>query len=330
MNAAIDTYFKCSGRTDRLSAWKKILRWEASREQITRAANDPSLSGKKNTRAKGIATTLSREAEENIAEWVQELRSEGIPISKLLLKCKALEVASDVGLSTEQFKASPSWINGFIKRWKLSLRAKTRSGQQRLEEGEAALREFSDKINKIIDDEQIDEVYNAYQTGINYEYIPSHTINAQGEKTVWIRCSGHAKDRMTAMLLADTAGNKYPLFLILKTAESKCSTTVQDNLTRRQGFGPRVWPEIESLHERHPSRIFGNPTAWWNENISIEFLTYHFGHRRGKNMKKVILMWDAFSAHFSPRVVACAEALNVILEKIPPTFTWICQPADVA
>ncbi|RHY25603.1 hypothetical protein DYB25_012669 [Aphanomyces astaci] len=293
-------------------------------------ANNPATATHKNCRPARCATTLSSEDEEQIAQWVWDVRSEGIPVSKFLLQCKALEVAKDLGLTDTQFKARPSWISGFIKRWKLAMRAKTRSGQSNLEQGEAALAVFSNRIRQLVQTEAIDDIYNADQTGINFEYIPKHTIDRCGAKTVWIRCSGHEKDRMTAMLLADNKGTKYPLFLVLKSGASKVKATVIENLTKRNGFGPVVWPEVEELHERHASRLYGNPTAWWNGHISKEFLKYHFGYRKDKNMKKILLLWDDFSAHFSDDVVACAESLDVLLEKIPPTFTWICQPADVA
>lgn len=176
----------------------------------------------------------------------------------------------------------------------------------------------------------IDEIYNADETAINYEYVPDKTIDVKGTKNVWIKSSSHEKDRVSAMLLADSVGTKYPLFLVLKTPASIVKTTVIENLTHRNGFGVRLWKEIEELHERQPSRIFGNPSGWWNSQISIKFLQYHFGHRRNKNLKKILLMWDDFGAHFTSDVVAVAEELDTILEKIPPTFTWACQPADVA
>ncbi|RHY12969.1 hypothetical protein DYB25_007360 [Aphanomyces astaci] len=278
----------------------------------------------------GTATTLDFAAEENIANWVCQLRADGVPVSRLLLSCKALEIAKDIGLSAAQFKASLSWVAGFFRRWGMSMRAKTRSGQSNLEEGEAALDEFASNVKTIIERHGIEDIYNADQTGINYEYLPKETINSKGSKTVWIKCAGHEKDRMTAMVLADSKGTKYPLFLVLKSQQSKIKEVVQDNLTNRNGFGRQVWQDIEELHERHPSRIFGNPTAWWNSTISIAFLTYHFGHRQGQNVTKVLLLWDDFSAHFTDDVVAYADKVNVVLAKIPPTFTWICQPADVA
>ncbi|RHY20996.1 hypothetical protein DYB28_013445 [Aphanomyces astaci] len=43
-----------------------------------------------------------------------------------------------------------------------------------------------------------------------------------------------------------------------------------------------------------------------------------------------MLIWDDFSAHFTNEVTAYAVELNVVLERVPPNYTWICQPADVA
>ncbi|RHY13375.1 hypothetical protein DYB32_010930 [Aphanomyces invadans] len=330
MDCTLDTFFKGCQGVARRTAWKKILHWRKQRAHITKAATSAKTAKHRTTRAVGTATTLGHAAEENLANWIRQLRSDGIPVSRELLACKALEVAKDLQIEQNQFKASSSWVASFLRRWKYSTRAKTRSGQDNLAEGEKTLNAFSLHVKTVIEKYQIEDVFNADQTGINYEYLPKETIDAKGSKTVWVKCAGHEKDRITAMLLADIRGNKYPLFLVLKSPESKIKEVVQENLTARNGFGTRVWKEIEELHERHPSRIYGNPTAWWNGDISLAFLKYHFGHRRGKNLKHVLLLWDDFSAHFTEAVKAYAEEVNVVLERIPPTFTWICQPADVA
>ncbi|RHY83425.1 hypothetical protein DYB35_009403 [Aphanomyces astaci] len=329
-NSALDTYFPGLTGTPRKTAWKRIHRWEQNRAVLEAAAAEPSQQHKKSLRPAGTSSTLDVAAEEGLAAWVNELRSEGIPVTNLLLQLRALEVARDVGLTAIQFKASPSWINGFMKRWRFSMRSKSRSGQADLAQGQVALEAFGSRVRALVLEHGIESIYNADQTGINYEYIPKKTIDSLGAKTVWIKGSGHDKDRLSAMLLADSNGVKYPLFLVLKTGVSRIKGVVQDNLKHRNGFGCHVWEDIEELHERHPSRIYGNPTAWWNSLISIEFLTYHFGYRRGTACKPVLLLWDAFSAHSTPDVLALASELNVLLDTIPPTLTWICQPADVA
>jgi hypothetical protein len=39
----------------------------------------------------------------NIAQWVAELRQNGVPVSNLYLEYKAKEVAADLGLNSQQF-----------------------------------------------------------------------------------------------------------------------------------------------------------------------------------------------------------------------------------
>ena len=58
----------------------------------------------------------------------------------------------------------------------------------------------------------------------------------------------------------------------------------------------------------------------------MEFLKEHFGD----NNEKVILLLDDFSGHWTPEVIEQARALNIILMKVPPGCTAVCQPADVA
>ncbi|RHY63004.1 hypothetical protein DYB30_010998, partial [Aphanomyces astaci] len=79
--------------------------------------------------------------------------------------------------------------------------------------------------------------YNADQNGVFYEYLPKRTINAGGVKTVWVPCGGKDKERSTAMLLGDSEGNKYPLFIVLMQTKSTIATTLRANINDRNGFG---------------------------------------------------------------------------------------------
>ncbi|RHY88306.1 hypothetical protein DYB35_013420 [Aphanomyces astaci] len=258
MESAIDTFFPGVAGDKRTTVWKQILRWESQRDHITMACSKARTRDMRTLRKQGISTTLTCVAEENIAQWVSELREDGIPVSKTLLACKAMDVALEQGLAVNQFKASPSWMKGFMKRWGLAIRAKTRSGQANLADGEKALAEFKTSIRK---------------------------------------------DRVTAMILADSKGTKYPPFLVLKSKASTIKAVVQENITQRHGFGRQVWKEIEDLEANFPLQVYGNPSAWWNAGISLRFLDFHFGHRRGQAVDPVLLLWDDFSAHFTDEVI---------------------------
>ncbi|KAG6952141.1 hypothetical protein JG687_00013195 [Phytophthora cactorum] len=66
-------------------------------------------------------------------------------------------------------------------------------------------------------EQKISKVFNADQTGVNYNYVSTQTIAARGTKTVWGRCAGKSKERVTTMLLGDSDGNKLDPFLDFKT-----------------------------------------------------------------------------------------------------------------
>nr|CCA27689.1 AlNc14C633G12302 [Albugo laibachii Nc14] len=74
--------------------------------------------------------------------------------------------------------------------------------------------------------------------------------------------------------------------------------------------------------------IFGNKLAWWNESLHLRFLQHNFA-QRSDMQKEVLLLLDDFSGHWSAKVQAYAKEINVVLLKVPPQFTSVCQPADV-
>ncbi|KAE9350839.1 hypothetical protein PR003_g5181 [Phytophthora rubi] len=254
------------------------------------------------------------------------MRKDGCPVSSQMLEYKALEVAADEGLSPETFKACHSWRRRFMRRHKLSIRARTRQGQTTPEDAAIAKEKFSSEVRAAIIEHGISNVYNADQTGTNsnykgsrlsptvinascsvlavlFEYLPRKTVTTRGAKTVWVKCGSKDKVRATVMLLGDWHGNKYAPFVIFKCG---------------------VWaPSAARLS------YLRQPTAWWNSYISLQFLQYHFGYRDNMD-EKLLLLWDDFSGHWTPEVLDYAASINVILMKVPPRYTYVCQPADVA
>ncbi|RQM30795.1 hypothetical protein B5M09_010019, partial [Aphanomyces astaci] len=239
-----------------------------------------------------MAMTLPREYEEQLARWVNSMRQDGVPVTPQMIQIMALETAIDAGLDEASFAV---WIQKTLQ----AVVACPHQVRPRHVRG------------------RIGVIYNADQTGVNYEYLPTKALNVRGDHTVWIKCGGKMKDRATPMVMADSTGKKHPLFLVLKTAASTINAVVQENLTQRHGFGKQVWKDVQPLQDRFGC-IYGNPTAWWNSTISMDFLRYHFAGRPDRATKKVLLLWDDFSAHFTDEVVAVATELNVLLKKIPP------------
>ncbi|KAE8996813.1 hypothetical protein PR003_g20768 [Phytophthora rubi] len=129
------------------------------------------------------------------------------------------------------------------------------------------------------------------------------------------------------MLLAGSDGSKKEPFLVFKTRPSKNATTAHENKVLRHGFGRKLWSDVAGLQKG--VHIYGNSAGWWNSDLSIEFLYVQFGRRENMH-EPVLLLWDDFSGHWRQDVVIFARLINVELMKVPPGYTYACQPADVA
>ncbi|RHY36897.1 hypothetical protein DYB25_013188 [Aphanomyces astaci] len=116
------------------------------------------------------------------------MRKDGVPVTYSMLHIMVLDAAVDLGLNDD----------GFKRRHGLSLRA---------------------HVKQVVLDDDVDVVYNADQRAVNYEYLPTKTLNQRGKSTVWVKWGGKTKERMTAMLLADSRGKKHPLFLELQSTK---------------------------------------------------------------------------------------------------------------
>lgn len=150
---------------------KNIYLWRKEREALEKHCETAASEKKKYNRACGVATTLPPDAEQEILEWVNALRREGVPVSNVMLRQRAKSVAAERGISP--FEGSWSWRKAFRKRYRLSIRAKTRQGQIPPEEAEARAVEFGKEVQRKMSSLNITTVHNADQTGelVRFVYI---------------------------------------------------------------------------------------------------------------------------------------------------------------
>ncbi|ETV72942.1 hypothetical protein H257_12273 [Aphanomyces astaci] len=179
---------------------KKVYAWLKQRARIKVKATNPRTSKHLCSRELRMATTLAKESDVLIALWVHSMRKDGVPLTPQMIQIMALETAVDVGLDEKALVASWSWLESFKRRFWLSLRARTRQGQDTQGDGDAVMATFSAHVAQVVRDNDIDVIYNADPTGVNYEYLPTKTLNARGDNTVWIKCGGKSKDRATAQI----------------------------------------------------------------------------------------------------------------------------------
>jgi len=308
---------------------KSIYCWRKQKTKLIALCLRSATAQQRKIRDAGTATTLPADAELHIVKWINNYRSNGLPVSSLMLQRKALAVGRDADVPADLFAASRGWATGFLKRHQLSLRARTRQGQVPPSDLEAALRRFNADVKQRMNELGVDVAYNADQTPVFFEYLPKSTINEKGARTVWVRSAGKDKERLTCMLLGDSLGRKYPPYLVLKVAPSKVPSVHAQNAQKRHGFGKRLWIDVKALQARHSVIMFGNKSGWWNEGLTIDFLRYNFADRHDPQTP-VLLLLDEFSGHWTDAVMACAAKLNVELMRVPAGCTGACQPADVA
>ncbi|GMF18542.1 unnamed protein product [Phytophthora lilii] len=106
---------------------KQINKW-AKQTATIRTACESGRGRHLNMRTLGSATVLSKDAEMSSLFWLNSLRKDGAPVSRLMLQLQAKEVADEIGLGSK-YAASPTWIKLILRRHQLSLRARTRQGQ---------------------------------------------------------------------------------------------------------------------------------------------------------------------------------------------------------
>lgn len=91
-----------------------------------------------------------------------------------------------------------------------------------------------------MDELEVDVVFNADQTQVLFDHVPRPTLAAGEVKTVLIRTSGKDKEKFTCMLLGDSLGYKYALFLLLKTSPSTHGEKALEKTHLRHGYGSRL------------------------------------------------------------------------------------------
>lgn len=129
--------------------------------------------------------------------------------------------------------------------------------------------------------------------------------NLQGALRFRLSVGNNEKDRLN---LGDSLGNKYPLFLLLMIFLSRVLKTRDEKARDRHGFDRLVWKEVQALQRDYVICIYGNESAWWNGDITLEFLRYHLRNRQ----LSIMLILDDISGHWSPEVKLHARQLNIV------------------
>ncbi|GMF63875.1 unnamed protein product [Phytophthora fragariaefolia] len=284
-------FYKGLAGTQLRSKRTSVYLWCKQKARLVELCQSTSIATQRKVRLRGTGTTLSRDAEVHLVKWINAYRAQGLPVSSLLLHRKALAVGRDIGIPVEIFTASRGWVKGFLRRNRMSLRARTRQGQVPPQDANKALLDFNRQVKQTMAELGTDVAYNADQTPVFFDYMPKSTITTKG---------------------AHSQGRKYVPYLVIKTKPSKVPSTRTENDKKRHGIGLQLWREMKPLQARHDVVIFGNGNGWWNEKLTIDLLRFYFAARNDMTTP-VLLLLDEFSGHWTDAVLACARDLNMEL-----------------
>lgn len=181
------------------------------------------------------------ETEEELAGWINEQRRDGVPVSSTMLQTKAIEVVETSGNAAGLFVASNPWKQSFLRRHSLSFRVKNRAGQAAPDDDNEHGQAFAREVREWMREHGVSVVYNADQTAVYFEMLPKTTVCASGEQTVWVKCGKREKQRATAMMLANSHGNKFSSIIVFKARPASSEDVQAQNVATRHGFDRVLW-----------------------------------------------------------------------------------------
>ena len=243
-------------------------------------------------------TGKDQQTEDALKRWFDSVQARHAPVSGPVLCQKAEQIATELGHS--DFKATEGWFHRWKKRNGLVF------AKHHGEGGSADLRSADkwkeEEIAKLLSDYTADCIYNADETAIYFRALPDSTyVKAEEKRSGSLRGFKTAKDRITALVCCNLAGEREQLLVIGKPMK------------------PRCFKHVKSF----PTLYKSSKNAWMTSSIWEEWLS-QWNRRLALENKHIVLLVDNCSAHASTK-----ELSHITVKKLPPNTTAVVQPCDL-
>ena len=279
---------------------KRIHVWCTQKEQLLKMKNERKS---KRRRLDGAGRKPNDvEMEEELFEWIVELRSRHLRVSRRMIQLQAKTLSSD-----ENFKASRGWLDRFMKRHSLALRRKTTISQA----------VPSDVIPKLVNyilhirslqtrhNYSTDSILAMDETACWMDMPSDTTVATTGSRSIPLKTTGHEKDHFTVILTAKANGTKLKPYIVFK------------------GKGTRL---IKALQQISGVIVRFSSNGWMNDTLTIDYLQSIIG---AFSFTKRLLIWDAYRCHTSVSTRAETNKLRLHTAIVPGGCTKFIQAADV-
>jgi hypothetical protein len=149
---------------------------------------------------------------------VLEKRKSGLPVTREIIRMKALEIVTSLKIPWQDFKASNGWALRFMRRKGLALCRRTTLAEKLPTDYIEKLIAYQRHIINLRQkhDYLLGQMGNAGETPVFFDMLTNTTVDTKGSKSVLVKITGHEKLRITVMLLVLADGRKLTPFVILK------------------------------------------------------------------------------------------------------------------
>ena len=281
---------------------KRVREWVKSK-------NDLQLWAKSRKRAPGAGRKVRyEEIDKKLIAWFEERREAGVRVTGKAMKNEALRLHKENG--SQSFKASCGWFARFKKRHGISFRRTTHISQKSVDITNGLVDKFLRFVIRMrqLRGYELSEIGNMDETPVYFEMPGKATYEYKGQSSVTVTSTGHEKERVTVTLGAYADGTK------------------MSPLVHLSGVRPLPKKDI-------PSGIIvymcgSGRKSWANEETILFWLQKLWGKN---NVRRRLLVWDAFRAHLTDDVKDYARSkCNTDMCVIPGGCTSRLQPADVS
>lgn len=278
-----------------------IRYWRAQEEKLK-------TTNKSRRAFRGAKTGKYPQVEEQLVQYVRNLRQDGCAVSLDILQTEARRIARAQGIEAKDFKASSGWTTRFMRRHGLTLRRRTTLCQRLPSAYEDKVVDFHSFIIRLRRQKNfiLSQIGNADQTPLCFDMPRNTTVEEKGARSVIIRTSGAEKQRCTVMLAVTADGRKLPPYVILKRK------------TLPKGNFPR------GVHVRVQEK------GWMTADLMVDWIKTVWGRRPGGLLYPSMLVLDSFRGHLVERVREKFRELRTDIAVIPGGLTSVLQPLDVS
>lgn len=233
--------------------------------------------------------------EKALYAWFLETRAKNIPVDGPMLMEKAKWFATALG--EDNFTGGTGWQQRFKNRYDIV--GKTLSGESGATSSNNSIEKWlSDEWPDICNSFSPSQIFNADETALFWQMLPSKTLDFKGSK-----CHGGkmSKVRISILLAANMDGScKLQPFVIGKSRS------------------PRCFKNARGLSVRYAS----NKKAWMTRDLFTEWLRA-WDTELEKSGRQVCLLLDNCSAHH-----VAIQLKNITVKFLPANTTAKLQPLD--